>query len=201
MSGAGDNTLTYYNYTTSGNPFLYNGQINLPQYMTDYCGGVSPDVVYTELFVNGSSPYNNDVSSMMGNMKAFVQMFHSAYPNCKIALGMPYCPDEKGGTGENYNAAGGFSWQYGIKYTFMEYMKVVENYLSENGLSSYVSLVDWTNEFDSENDFYQTTKPVNVRSNQTEVFGVNGIHPTNIGYMQMADSAVRHFIANFCQVT
>jgi hypothetical protein len=114
---------------------------------------------------------------------------------------MPYCPDEKGGTGKNYNAAGGFSWQYGIKYTFMEYMEVVENYLSENDLSSYVSLVDWTNEFDSENDFYQTTITVNVRSNQTEVFGVNGIHPTNIGYMQMADSVTRHFVTHFCQGT
>lgn len=199
VSGEGDATLTYYNYVTSGNPFVFNGAINLPQYMTDYCNGVSPDVVYTELFVNGTTAYNSNVISMMDAMKAFAQMFHAAYPNCMIALGMPYCPDEKGGTGKNYNASGNFSWQYGIKYTFMEYMKTIEGYLSDNGLDSYVTLVDWTNEFDSENDFKQTTKAVNVRSTQTEVFGVNGIHPSNIGYMQMADSAVRHFVAHFCQ--
>jgi hypothetical protein len=199
VSGTGDDTLTYYNYISTGNPFAYNGAIDLTQYMSDYCDGAVPDVVYTELFVNGTLPYNADVESMLNNMKSFAQMIHAAFPNCKIALGMPSCPDEKGGTGANYHAVGGFSWGYGIKWTFMQYMNEIERYLTENGLSSYVSLVNWTNEFDSENDYQQTAKAVNVRATQTEVFGVNGVHPANIGYMQMADSAVRHFVANFCQ--
>lgn len=198
VTGTGDATLTYYNSSYSGNPFLYNGAINLQRYATDYCGG-KIDVVYTELFINGSAPYNDNTISKMNEMKAFVDMFRSAFPDCKIVLGMPYCPDEKGGTGVNYGANGGFSWRYGIKYTFQNYMADVHEYLSANNMEDYVTLVNWTDEFDSENDFLQTTKPVNTRSTQTEVFGQNGIHPSNVGYMQMADSAVRHFVANFCQ--
>lgn len=197
-TGTGDATLTYYNSSYSGNPFLYNGAINLQQYATDYCGG-KVDVVYTDLFINGSMAYTSDVSAMMDWMKAFVDMFRTAFPNCKIVLGMPYCPDEKGGTGKNYGAAGGFSWGYGIKYTFQNYTAQIDKYLSDNNMDGYVTLVNWTDEFDSENDFLQTTKPVNTRSTQTEVFGQNGVHPSNVGYMQMADSAVRHFVANYCQ--
>jgi hypothetical protein len=77
-------------------------------------------------------------------------------------------------------------------------MLSVEKYLEDNGLDGYVSIVNWTNEFDSENDFRQTTKPVNTRSQVTEIFGVNGIHPSDVGYYQMADSAVRHFVSEFC---
>ena len=198
VTGTGDATLTYYNTSYSGNPFLYNGAIDIEQYADEYCGG-KINVVYTELFVNGTYAYNDDVTSMMDRMKAFVDMFRSAFPNCKIVLGMPYCPDEKGGTGVNYNATGNFSWGYGIKYTFQNYMAQIDKYLSDNNMDGYVTLVNWTDEFDSENDFLQTTKPVNTRSTQTEVFGQNGIHPSNIGYMQMADSAVRHFVANYCQ--
>lgn len=197
-TGTGDATLTYYNSSYSGNPFMYNGSINLPQYASDYCGG-KIDVVYTELFVNGAEAYSDNPVVRFDLMKTFVNMFRSAFPNCKIVLGMPYCPDEKGGTGVNYNASGNFSWGYGIKYTFQNYMAQIDKYLSDNNMDGYVTIVNWTDEFDSENDFLQTTKPVNTRSTQTEVFGQNGIHPSNVGYMQMADSAVRHFVANFCQ--
>lgn len=197
-SGQGDASLTFSSSSVSGNPFLYNGAIDIQQYATDYCGG-QIDVVYTELFVNGTEPYNHNVTSMMNAMKVFCQNIHSAFPSCKIALGMPYCPDIRGGMGVNYHAAGGFSFGYGIKTTFMEYMLQIEKYLEDNNLDGYVSIVNWLNEFDCENDFRQTTKPVNTRSQVTEIFGVNGIHPSNVGYYQMADSAVRHFVANFCQ--
>lgn len=198
VTGTGDATLTYYNSSYSGNPFSYDGDIDLEQYAEDYCGG-KIDVVYTELFVNGSLAYQNDVSTMLGKMKDFVNMFRAAFPNCKFALGMPYCPDEKGGTGANYHAIGNFSWGYGIKFTFQNYMLQINKYLADNNMDDYVTIVNWTNEFDSENDFLQTTKTVNVRSQQTEVFGQNGIHPAPVGYYQMADSAVRHFVANYCQ--
>lgn len=36
-------------------------------------------------------------------------------------------------------------------------------------------------------------------SNYAEPFGVNGAHPSDIGYYQMADAATRAFIAHFCQ--
>ena len=196
-SGVGDSTLTYYKTSYSGNPFAYNGVLNIQKYVNDYCGG-KVDVIYTELFVNETTPYNSDQASLFNNMKTFCQTIHNALPNAKIVLGMPYMPDEKGGIGSNYHATGGFSYGYGIKTTFLNYMLSIEKFLSDNKMS-YVSLVNWTNEFDSENDFVQTNKKVNVRSNATEVFGTNGIHPTNIGYYQMADSCVRHFVANYCQ--
>ena len=198
VSGTGSETITFSSSSRSGNPFAYDGTIDIQQYADDYCNG-QIDVVCTELFGNGMSAYRTDMSTNLASMRTFIDNFLAVFPNCKFFIGLMWNPDLRGGMGVNYGAAGGWSLGYGMKYAFMNMCNALQAYITENNLQDKVFIMNWLNEFDEENDFGQTTKPVNVRSNVTEIFGVNGVHPSTVGYNQMADSAWRLFVAKFCQ--
>jgi hypothetical protein len=204
VSGTGSETITYYSTSFSGNPFVYNGAINMQQYADDYCNPQEAehgriDVIYTELFGNGTSVYTEDFTTRMSQMQIFINQVRNVFPNCKFCIGLFWNPDIRGGMGVNYGATGEWSDPYGIKYSNMNLCNALQKYITDNNLSDYVFILNWLNEFDEENDFRQTTKPVNTRSEDTEIFGVNGVHPATVGYYQMADTAWRLFVAKFCQ--
>lgn len=197
VSGTGSDSITYASSSFSGNPFVYDGVIDVQQYADDYCGGTI-DVIYTELFGNGSSDYTTNFASRLAAMQTFIDQFRAVFPNVKFCIGAQWNPDVRGGIGVNYGASGAWSHAYGMKFTFMGLLNALRDYIAANNLSG-VYICNWMNEFDEENDFLQTTKPVNTRSQVTEIFGVNGIHPSVVGYNQMADSAWRLFVSKFCQ--
>ena len=56
------------------------------------------------------------------------------------------------------------------------------------------------NQVDSDYNFPITQKDVNTRnSDVTEPYANNTIHAGTKGYLQFADAAYRHFVAEFCQ--
>jgi hypothetical protein len=204
VSGTGSDTVSYLSTSFSGNPFAYGGVIDVQRYADEFCNPQNAehgriDVVYTELFGNGSHAYTDDISPRLEQMQALITQIRTTFPNCKFCIGLQWNPDIRGGMGRDYGANGDWSDAYAMKYTFMNICNAVQQYITENNLSGYVYIVNWLNEFDEENDMQQMPKPVNVRSSVTEVFGRNGIHPSTVGYNQMADSAWRLFIAKFCQ--
>lgn len=204
VSGTGSETITYGSTSFSGNPFVYDGAINMQQYADDFCNPQNAehgriDVVYTELFGNGTSPYTEDFTTRLSQMQALITQIRAVFPNCKFCIGLFWNPDLRGGMGRNYGATGAWSDPYGIKYSNMNLCLALQKYITDNNLSSYVFITNWLNEFDEWNDMQQTTKKVNPRSDVTEIFGLNGVHPSNVGYYQMADTAWRLFIAKFCQ--
>jgi hypothetical protein len=204
VSGTGSASITYSSSSFSGNPFVYDGAINMQQYADDYCNPQNAahgriDVVYTELFINGTQPYMDDFASRMSQMQAFITQVRSAFPSCKFCIGLSWNPDIRGGMGANYGATGNWHNPYGIKYSNHGLCNALQKYITDNNLSDYVFVLNWLNEFDEENDMQQTTKKVNPRSNVTEIFGANGVHPSDVGYNQLADSAWRLFVAKFCQ--
>ena len=198
VSGTGSASMEFASSRSDGNPFVYNGVIDIQQYADDYCNG-QIDVIYTELFGNALNAYSDIFPTALNNMRTFINQFKTVFPNIKFCIGIPWCPDVRGGMGVNYGAAGGWSLVYGMKYSFMNLCNQLQKYITDNNLGDYVYICNWLNEFDEENDFRQTTKPVNTRSEVTEIFGVNGVHPSIVGYNQMADSAYRLFVSKFCQ--
>ena len=204
ISGTGDATITYSSASLSGNPFAYGGVIDMQQYADEYCNPQNAehgriDVVFTELFGNGTSPYTDDFTTRMSQMQTFINQIRSVFPNCKFCIGLCWNPDLRGGMGRNYGASGGWSDGAGIRYSFMNLCNALQKYITDNNLSDYVYILNWLNEFDTWNDMQQTVKKVNPRSSVTEIFGLNGVHPSTVGYNQMADSAWRLFVAKFCQ--
>ena len=67
----------------------------------------------------------------------------------------------------------------------------------EDGWKDFVEIINIAGQFDSENAFPAKPKPVNVRSEVTEIIGTNGVHPTINGYLQIGDAVYRSVIASF----
>ena len=68
--------------------------------------------------------------------------------------------------------------------------------------SDFMEYINRSGQFDSDYGYPKATKPVNVRSSYKEFLDINGLHPTNEGYMQIADAAFRsmvHLCAEYVQ--
>lgn len=62
-----------------------------------------------------------------------------------------------------------------------------------------VHFVNVSGQFDTDNNMPAEMRPVNVRSDKTELFQVNGVHPALSGYNQIADVVYRdltHMLLN-----
>ena len=200
VSGSGDASLTASFFDFKGNPFIYDGVIDIEQYAEDYCGG-QIDVVFAMLFGNGlTTPYQTDFTSSFASMRTFINNFLSAFPSCKFGIAVQQNKDARGGLGVNYGASESdiYTYEYGMKVANHNLLTALQEYITEEGLTN-VFIVNILNEFDYMNDYLQTTKQVNPRSPVTEIFGRNGVHPSTIGYYQFADAATRAFIAYFNQ--
>ena len=200
VSGTGDETITFDQSARNGNPFCYDGVVDIQRYANEYCNGPI-DLVYSQLVFNGAI-VNGTVeqiknSTNMANMLTFFNKLHAVFPNAKLGLGTGYNPDGKGGCGANYGATN--TTEYGYKFYIMNLARAFQEVIDENNLGDYVFVATNTPEVDSENIFPYEMKPVNTRSTVTEVRGTNGAHPTFVGQAQVADSYYRDFIARFCQ--
>lgn len=200
ISGNGDLQLNAAKSEITGNPFVYNGQIDFQAYADEYCDG-QIDVVLTDLFGNLIiSQYQEDFTQAMMKMQTFIDNVRSAFPNCKFMVCTSQLKDEKGGLGKDYHAGtSAYAYHYGIKYGCMNLITALQEYINDNDMGDYVFICNTLNEFDVENNYTQRNKQVNVRSVDTEAFGRNGVHPDDSGLYQMADAAVRLFVAKFCQ--
>ena len=57
-----------------------------------------------------------------------------------------------------------------------------------------MEFINLTGQFDSEYAYPHIEKPVNVRSKTTERLDTNASHPTEEGYLQMADAVYRNLV-------
>ena len=200
VTGTGDATITFDHNSRSGNPFCYDGVVDLQRYANEFCNGTI-DLVYSQLVFNGAI-INGTVEQIkagnnIANMITFANYLHTAFPNAKLGVGTGYNPDGKGGCGANYGASN--STEYGYKFYVMNLARAFQEAIDENNLGDFVFVATNTPEIDSENIFPYIMAPVNTRSTVTEERGSNGVHPTAVGQCLLADSYYRDFIARFCQ--
>jgi len=204
VSGTGDDTLTYSRFDFEGNPFVYNGVIDIEQYAEDYCGGKIDVVVMSELLLsdltnaNAMPMYADNMNITLNRMQTFMNMFTAVFPKCIFLIATMPLPDKRGGLGVNYGASGTRVYG-GIKHNAFMATRELLKYIETNGLGNKLFLMNWSNDMDNINDYDQIEKDVNVRSSVKEIFGTNGFHPEWIGYQQFGDSAFRSFINIFAK--
>ena len=58
----------------------------------------------------------------------------------------------------------------------------------------FLEYMNVSGQVDSDHVYPKIEKPVNVRSSYKELLDINGIHPTNEGYMQIADAVFRNMV-------
>lgn len=201
-TGAGDESITFSSFAAdAGNPFWNAAakRLDVESYANRYCNG-RLDVVYALLSWNGQTPFRTDFSGSIKEAKILFDHMRSVYPNVKIKLMGLQLPSLNGGMGANYGATGtGYSDTYGMVITALNMNRAFQEFAGEKGYADFVEFVNVSSQFDSENNMPEQDVPVNSRSAKTEKRGVNGVHPAQAGYFQIADAVFRNFVANFCQ--
>lgn len=156
------------------------------------------DCVYFLLTWNGQgTPFKTDFALNSGHFahaKKLIDILHEEYPDAIVRCMGLQMPSQNGGMGYNYGANGGYSDAYGMLVTAMHYNAVLEDFCQQAEYASFVKYVDVAGQFDTDYNMPGTEKPANTRSNKKETIGTNGVHPSTMGYYQIADAAYRSMI-------
>lgn len=189
-------------YTSSSieaaSPFNYGNSFSLSSWATRN-GYSTIDAVYVLLAWNNiaSPPNKTDFSSLLSDVRTFLDKLHSDFPNAIVRILGPQLPSTNGGLGSNYGSSG-TSEYYGIVRNVFNCNDAFQSICDEPAYDGWVKFINLSSQFDSEYNMPFTTKAVNTRSNITESLGTNGVHPSTEGYYQIADAVYREFIHTFC---
>ena len=192
---------TWSSFCSANSPFYDETLADIS--FKSYCeknGFEDIDLVYILLTWNGQgTPYKTDYNVNEGHFiyaQKLIDKIHEEYPNAQIRCLGIQMPSQNGGMGANYGATGSYSDAYGILVSAMNYNKCLEEFCKLDKYSSFVKYVDVAGQFDTDYNMPSKDKPVNNRSETTEVVGTNGVHPTINGYYQIADAVFR----SLCEV-
>ena len=140
-----------------------------------------------------------DNKNVIAQAKQFIDALHRDYPNAKVRIMGIQLPSLNGGTGANYGANGGYADTYGLVRGVFGLNLAYQEFANREEYKDFVEFVNVSTQFDNENNMPSTKVYVNTRSKKTEDRGTNGVHPTEEGYMQIADVAYRQLVRDLLQ--
>ena len=199
LSGNGDDSISFSSYSQdSANPLwdYENNKMTFIPYANKYAGG-NLDIVYTLLSWNGLSAGMTDFSTILSMVKTFADTLHAEFPDAKLRIMGLQVPSVNGGMGANYGATGtSYSDRYGMVVTALNMNQAYQDFANQDDYKSFVEFINISSQFDSEYNMPQAEATVNTRSSLTEQRGTNGVHPSDNGYMQIADVVYRNLMAS-----
>ena len=148
------------------------------------------DIDYVYVLLGWNSAFSTE-DVYKSDVRTFINNILSAFPACKIVLMGLQIP-ARDGLGTNYGATGIYSRYYDLMQHVWRLDKWYADIASE--YADNVSCISITGQFDTENNMFESTRPVNVRNAKTETYQTNGVHPAPSGYYQIADAAYRDFV-------
>lgn len=174
---------------SAGNPFWDSNanKVDFAKYATSQ-GVSSIDYVYVLLGWNQASQAE---ATFKESVQTFINNVHASFPNAKVVLLGLEVP-ARDGLGVNYGATSIFSRYYDL----LQFVFNVDKWYADLAESNAnVASVNISGQFDSIHNMITTTRQVNTRNTETEVYQSNGIHPAYSGYMQIADAVYRDITA------
>lgn len=192
VSGGVDHTnIVYTNVTQAAtNPFWSEtlNKVSFSEFVTNQ-GESTLDYVYVLLGWNDRTKTETEYKH---EAETFIDNILTDFPNCKIVLLGLELPSQDG-LATNYDLSN--ARQY---YDYLKAVNHVWNVDKWDGdlatANANVSYVNICGEFDSEYSFPTAEKYVNTRSSVKVVEQINGLHPSQGGYYQIADVCYRDYI-------
>lgn len=190
VSGAGQATIPYTDAVEESYCPFYNtttNQVDFAQYADAYCNGSIDVCVVFLMPYNSGVTGNESLDGVMADAATFVSALKRDFPNCKVVL----IPNN----GINVLNGIEYNWSLSNNQTTCSVRRMLFRYAQL--LNEYAKTIDGCYivnsmcEVDQDNAFPVGNRVVNYRSSDTEVIGTNGIHPTNTGYLMLADSVFR----------
>lgn len=172
-----------------GNPFWNEttGMVDFASYATKQN---ITDIDYVYVLLGWNSAFATE-DVYKSDVRTFINNILSAFPACKIVLMGLQIP-ARDGLGVNYGATGIYSRYYDLMQHVWRLDKWYTDIAAE--YPDNVSCISIAGQFDTENNMFESTRPVNVRNSRTETYQTNGVHPAPSGYYQIADAAYRNFV-------
>ena len=162
------------------------------------------DVIYIFCYLNGLASREARTLSrpeyakiVVGRAKELITKFKEAFPDIQVKIMGPGGHSLNGGMGHSYGSCSPLNDWYEIMYYAHELELAYQEMCSQDEWKDFVEVINITGQFDSENAFPSKPKPVNTRSEVTEIIGTNGVHPTINGYLQIGDAVYRSVVASF----
>lgn len=199
-NGDGDLSLVYSSVSQDSQNPLWDYEANkmtFKPYVDKYCNG-KVDVVITLLSWNGQTAHRTDFSTVITEIKKFANTLHEEYPSAKLKICGIQIPSVNGGMGANYGAVGNYGDWYGMLETCLNQNDAFQDFANLSEYSDYVEFINISSQVDSEYNMPYKMKNVNIRSEEQEMVGTNGVHPSDSGYYQIADAVFRNIVANYC---
>lgn len=187
-----------YEYS-DGNPFWFNDKVSFKDYVKSN-GFADIDYVFILLTWNGLwKPFNNDFSVHDEKSTIILDQIHEDFPNARIGLLGIQLPCPNGGITACYGANGNYHDWYGETVSCFNYNEFLEEKCKLDKYKDFVKYFDTKAQFDAEYNYHVKDMPVNNRNSEnTERVGINGIHPSMNGYLQIGDSFYRALIETLC---
>ncbi|MFA7636763.1 MAG: hypothetical protein WCX81_03265 [Monoglobales bacterium] len=214
MPKAGD-TLTHYKNATNSEPIVLektseekkspfyddeSGKVDFKKYCDRHgFGGI--DVFYIMLGGNGTvEAYEAGLSirdlclENAEKAKIITRLVHKSYPNARVRIMGMMQASVNGGCGTSYGAIMPACDFNRYNCYVLETNKVHQEWVKLPEFKDYVEFVNISGQYDVENVMPVIEVPVNTRSKKTEIIGINGLHPTDEGYMMVADAVYRNLV-------
>ena len=191
LSG-GENDAKTITYTATakaeGNPF-WNAAAGKNDFLA-YAAKHGVDHI-DEVVINlGWNSTNGSAAQLVLEAKVLIDSILEAFPDCHINLvGLPI--GSRDGFGENYGVAWDFYEKTKLIFEFQDAFIALTH---EDGYAGSVSFISVAGQFDAENGYLTTTRPINNRVPTTETVQNNGVHPNTTGHYQQADAVYRHIV-------
>ncbi|MCX6993695.1 MAG: SGNH/GDSL hydrolase family protein [Kiritimatiellaeota bacterium] len=176
-------------------PFLFPGpdgkpKLDFKKYLAESSGGQAPDIITIGLGCNDTFSASDktidaSIDDMMANLDTLINEFHVVRADTKIGIFLiPPPAATQDAFGANYQC-GQTRWQYRRNQH-----RVVERMLVKYGNreKENIYLVPVYINLDTAHNYPSYTRPLNARNPETVTRLGNGVHPSENGYRQMADS-------------
>jgi hypothetical protein len=195
----GHSGKTWSYFAGSSSPFYSNGQLDFNAYLTNN-SFVAPDVVYIGLGwndINGiavgtdGKPTATAINGIYNSAKTFLTVLTEQLPNAKVRLWTQNVPGTRGGIA---NFAGGSTAKADEHRLKLAQFAVAEMYKTLAAEFANVEIVWATAMIDSEYALQESNASINYRIVDTEVLGVDYVHPADAGFFQIADAIVSDFM-------
>ncbi|MFA6477364.1 MAG: SGNH/GDSL hydrolase family protein [Victivallaceae bacterium] len=165
-------------------------ELDFKDYCSKYAGGKAPDFITVMLGTNDVFNLKEDnldsaIDQILKNADKLIAEFQKVGPDTQIGLALTVPPAAtQDAFGSNYQC-GQTRWQYRRNQH-----RLVERMIERYGSGKYrnVSLIPAYVNIDCENNFPAISETVNSRNAAKTVRQINGVHPAQEGYLQIADS-------------
>lgn len=175
----------------------YIDGFDIRSYVDQYCNG-QLDYIYLQLGINELlwlDPFA-DQSFIVNGAKKIINRIHKSFPSCRILLGSVLLPSQNGGLGNKYpaNITSGIYGEKGFNLKVHRLNKAYNDLANSPDYVSFTYFIDNNAQFDCLNAYPSIERPSDNYVPGNETIDTDGIHPTNIGYWQIAVGIFRALI-------